>query len=224
MIALGATEISKVCHGSDELSKVCLGSTELWSAAPTLPYDAEIEYIGSNSPAPAIYQWIDTGIVPEITDIIHIKVGPITTYPVSASSLFLQQWAVKCFFIQINKSSANTVYWHGMNPTSNQPLSNDSVNDIVCGNGFITINGTTYSGSDYLTQNNNSIILFNNTSARRAVFDLYLFEVIRNGVVIACFKPVRVGSEGCLYETVSGQLFHNGGSGSFTIGPDKTGA
>ena len=34
--------------------------------------------------------------------------------------------------------------------------------------------------------------------------------------------PVRVGTEGCLYDRVSGQVFHNGGTGAFLYGADKT--
>ena len=188
-------------------------------AAP-LPYDAELEYIGSN--VNGGYQYIDTGIVPYTSYQIHIKLGPITTYPDSHSSLFQQAWAAKCFFIQTKSDAPNQIYWHGMNPSAYHELNSEGVNDVVCGNGFITVNGTTYTGGNYLTNNSNTIILFCKDSGRRSVYNLYLFEVIYNGVVIAQFKPVRVGSEGCLYETVSKQIFHNNGTGSFILGPDKT--
>ena len=201
---------------------IALNRRRYMGGGSALPYDAEVEYIGSNSSASAIYQYIDTGIVPTTDYQIHIKIGALATYPAADSSLFLQTWAVKCFFIQIGRSHQNEIYWHGMNPASWKPLSSDGVNDIVCGNGFITINGTTYSANNYLTDNANTIKLFNNSSGRKSAFDLYLFEVLNNGVVIASFKPVRVGTEGCLYETISGQIFHNNGTGSFTIGPDKT--
>ena len=189
----------------------------------SLPYDAEIEYIGSNSSAPAIYQYIDTGIVPTTGYQIHIKLGPITTYPAGQSSLFIQAWAIRCFFIQVASDAPNQIYWHGMNPSAYHELNSEGVNDVVCGNGFIIVNGTTYTSSNYLTNTSKTIILFCNDSGRRSVYNLYLFEVIYNGVVIAQFKPVRVGSEGCLYETVSKQIFHNNGTGSFTLGPDKIG-
>ena len=40
--------------------------------------------------------------------------------------------------------------------------------------------------------------------------------------VIHSFVPGRIGSVGCLLDTVSGEFFHNCGTGAFIIGPDKT--
>lgn len=222
MIALGSNEIGKAYIGGTEIDKMYLGNELVFSNAPeVLPYDAEIEYIGSNSSASGIYQYIDTGIVPQTSYQVHIKIGPITTYPVANSSLFLTSWTTRTFFIQIGSGSPNEVYWQGMNPSAYRTLSNN-VNDIICGNGFITVNGTTYSGSNYLRSTTNTIKLFNDSNTRRAVFDLYLFEITNNGDTIASFKPVRVGTEGCLYDTISKQLFHNAGTGAFTLGNDKT--
>lgn len=218
MIALGNNEISKAYIGGTEIDKMYLGNELVFSNAPeVLPYDAEIEYIGSNSSSSNIYQYINTGIVTQTSYQIHIKIGPLITYPVSASCVFLTSWSARTFFMQTGRS--NAVYWHGMNPSAYRNLTN-GVNDIVCGNGFITVNGTTYSGSNYLNNNANTLKIFCNDKNRRAVFDLYLFEVINGGSIIASFKPVRVGTEGCLYETKSKQLFHNAGTGAFTLGPD----
>lgn len=222
MIALGSNEIGKAYIGGTEIDKMYLGNELVFSNAPeVLPYDAEIEYIGSNSSAFGIYQYINTGIVPQVSYQVHVKVGPITTYPTANSSLFLTSWATRTFFVQIGSGNPNGVYWHGMNPSEYRNLTN-GVNDIVCGNGFITINGTTYSSNNYLNNNANTLKIFNDNNYRRAVFDLYLFEIINGGSIIASFKPVRVGTEGCLYETKSKQLFHNAGTGAFTLGNDKT--
>jgi hypothetical protein len=48
------------------------------------------------------------------------------------------------------------------------------------------------------------------------------FKIEKNGVLVCDFIPVRIGTEGAMYDRVSGQLFRNAGTGAFTIGPDKT--
>ena len=223
MIALGNNEISKAYIGGTEIDKMYLGDELVFSNGPeVLPYDAEIEYIGSNSSASGIYQYIETNITPQLTYQIHIRISPLTTYPATNSSLFLTSWSGRRFFIQIGSANTNKVYWHGMNPSSYIELASSGVNDIVCGNGFITVNGTTYTGNNYLQNTTDTIKIFNTSNSRRAVFNLYLFEITNNGQLIACFKPVRVGTEGCLYETKSKQLFHNAGTGAFTLGNDIT--
>jgi len=47
------------------------------------------------------------------------------------------------------------------------------------------------------------------------------FKLSRNGVLLRDFIPVRAGSTGYMYDRVSGTLFRNVGSGSFSVGPDK---
>ena len=42
------------------------------------------------------------------------------------------------------------------------------------------------------------------------------------GDVVHEFIPVRVGSVGYMYDKQTKQLFGNLGTGSFTLGPDKT--
>ena len=46
--------------------------------------------------------------------------------------------------------------------------------------------------------------------------------MIKNGLTVRDFIPVRVGDVGYMYDRVSGDLFGNAGTGAFIIGPDKT--
>lgn len=48
------------------------------------------------------------------------------------------------------------------------------------------------------------------------------YQILIDNVVVRDYIPVRVGQVGYLYDKVSGQLFGNAGTGSFTLGPDKT--
>ena len=45
---------------------------------------------------------------------------------------------------------------------------------------------------------------------------------IKDGnTVLLDLKPVRVGTTGYMYDSVSGVLFANAGTGEFILGPDK---
>ena len=48
------------------------------------------------------------------------------------------------------------------------------------------------------------------------------FKMYRGGVLLRDFIPVRAGQTGYLYDRVSGHLYPNLGTGSFTLGPDKS--
>lgn len=51
----------------------------------------------------------------------------------------------------------------------------------------------------------------------------YYAKIWDNGTLVRDYIPVRVGTTGYMYDKVSGQLFGNAGSGSFTYGNDVTG-
>lgn len=51
---------------------------------------------------------------------------------------------------------------------------------------------------------------------------VYYLKIYQNDNLVRDFIPVRVGTTGYLYDRVSGQLFENSGSGSFTYGNDVT--
>jgi hypothetical protein len=51
---------------------------------------------------------------------------------------------------------------------------------------------------------------------------IYYCKIYDNNNLVRDFVPVRVGTTGYMYDKVSRQLFGNIGSGSFTLGPDKT--
>ena len=45
---------------------------------------------------------------------------------------------------------------------------------------------------------------------------------VNSDELVVDLSPVRKGTVGFIYDRVSGQLFHNQGTGAFIIGPDKT--
>ena len=46
-------------------------------------------------------------------------------------------------------------------------------------------------------------------------------KIYSSGVLVMDLQSVRIGTEGAMFDRVSGQLFRNAGTGAFTIGPDK---
>lgn len=231
MIAFGSNEISKVCLGSNELSKVCLGSTELWSGQ--LPYDAEIEYLESTGT-----QWIDLGF--RATDNIYID---IDIYRANNNIRFdcgaEEGWSTKIIRLIIQEGNQAALRYGNTSTSSNTITSSSNcVGDIriECDKKVAKIynltSGVNYSktvtgNTPILTPGN--FILFGCTvgseasvAAASSGCRLYSAKVIDTGVNLDLI-PVRVGETGYLYDKISGRLFGNSGTGSFTLGSDKSG-
>lgn len=49
---------------------------------------------------------------------------------------------------------------------------------------------------------------------------IYSFRITQGSIIVMDLVPVRVENVGYMYDKISGQLFGNNGTGSFTIGPD----
>lgn len=49
---------------------------------------------------------------------------------------------------------------------------------------------------------------------------VYYYKIFESDTLAMDFIPVRIGQTGYLYDTISGQLFGNSGTGDFTLGPD----
>lgn len=91
--------------------------------------------------------------------------------------------------------------------------------DGVLKNSNVTLNSPTT-----IETNTLPIFLFarnnNGTAGNFISTKIYSFSVEKDGQQIANLIPVRVGSVGYMYDTVSGRLFGNDGDGDFLIGPD----
>ena len=75
--------------------------------------------------------------------------------------------------------------------------------------------GSTYAYNIVLFGRNNNGSIVKKIKAR-----IYSCKITSNNEIVRDFIPVRVGQVGYLYDRVSGQLFGNLGSGTFTLGPD----
>lgn len=231
MIALGSTEISKVCLGSNELSKVCLGSTELWSASSPLPYDAEVEYLQSDG-----NQYFDTGITADYTIESEIKIeilrqvssqgvlsarndtAPTTT---SMTARGLAIW-VNGRNVALNDYNYDSG-WQSNKLTYNQAsviairqrkLYVDNTLIVSSTNADEWSFNVTYGLLRGHALNNNWDSRVGNHSK------LYYCKIWKGGSLVFDGIPVRLGQTGYLYERISGNLLSRLGTGSFVLGPD----
>ena len=205
-------------------------SNTAFNAGPNvgLPYDAEIEYLESTGT-----QYIDTGIIPDANTGMYIK----ATLGTGADNYVagLRNDSSNTRWI-IARTTQNGWYWgygqyagsysqylHYRNSPAECKLnylnskkweaegSSDSVetslptlsftpayNIRLFGSAGVTASYTTYSGR------------------------IYSAKISQGSNITMDLIPVRIGQIGYMYDKVSGQLFGNDGTGSFTLGPDKS--
>lgn len=92
-------------------------------------------------------------------------------------------------------------------------------------NGSYSINGVEYTSTSIQSSYTFSPFLMfccNNSSGLQIYSKMRCYSVVvrRSGNVIHDFIPVRIGTTGYMYDTISGELFGNAGTGDFTLGPD----
>lgn len=194
---------------------------------PVLPYDAEVSYLASNSEA-----YIDTGISGNNNN-LEITIKFLFTTFVAYGAIYGNYVAegTNCNLLILNKTSGyglvciNSVA--GGTGNNSISISPNIPYSISVKRNSITINGTSYSPSNLAsgTANNNNIALFNRSvtnpnTTRNIGLRIYSCQIRDNGVLVRDFIPVRVGQVGYMYDKVSGELFGNAGTGSFTLGPD----
>lgn len=188
----------------------------------TLPYDAEIEYITNTGT-----QIIDTGI-----DLVDgtTEVKLVFKVAFSATQYNNQSLLVACstptLGVQIytyrtdrlvNQTSEKTISLNTQYIVTT--VSTATQRSIQLGTGTATSKSVSISISD-----GSRLYLLSSPSfaeqARSARASYYYFNIYINNNIVREYIPVRKGSVGYLYDKVSGELFGNNGSGSFTLGPD----
>lgn len=185
----------------------------------SLPYDAEVEYIGFHQNCS-----IDTGIKPSTNYKYYWK--------------YLWTGRTNWTYPFTNKGSSGNWFTFGGIETSNRTQIHIASKSIT---GKALNIDTIYNGSLMRNGNNMEEVLNNTSMASLAYGDyqssmnlyiqnnrdftiqIYEFRIVDdNNNTILDLIPVRVSTTGYMYDKVSGQLFGNAGTGSFTLGPDKT--
>ena len=184
------------------------------NSTPALPYDARVEYISCTRG-----QYINTSIT----------TGPdATSYKIEIDLTINSNTSTVRYYCYSATNNAINLY------TSNGRFYNQGAYRAVT-------NGVRYTIIAETTETKRSVTIGQSTSTQSFSKDIndgktiyilggpsltganaYIhgFIIKKNDVDIFNAYPVRVGQVGYLYDTISGQLFGNNGSGSFTIGND----
>lgn len=209
--------ISGVYVGSTECKGICKGSNVIWKK---LPYDAEIEYLEANGT-----QIIDTGVKNNSSIVIDTKMAVsgsncLSGVELNTSNRF--KWGC---------SNSGYIYYGfgGTNKTSSTifTLDNPCTFHMEQGNQYVkdssdtTLMSSTVTFSSFSTRNIPLFRCYSNSSyvTTTGTHRIYYCNISGTDVSIQLI-PVRVGNVGYMYDKVSGQLYGNAGSGSFTLGPD----
>ena len=206
--------------------------TGAWAKSGTpLPYDAEVEYLGSTDT-----QYIDTGLVWDAGEwecraVITALSSVHENYVISQHS---SGQGVVYAFVYLRDDIASLAYrvntaafitipsdffgktyeWHAHYTNGNQTL---SIGNLAT----LSSNQVWKSGA---TQEGMRIIIGGMRTYGGMAKNIRFGRVrIEHGnIPVRDFIPVRVGNIGYMYDRVSGELFGNQGTGEFIIGPDKT--
>lgn len=193
-------------------------------AIQSLPYDAELEWLGIRQAT-----YITTDYVPTGNDIvIEAKIGFIS-YPTTSNYAIwfvARSGAAYRSYRIIRDNANNKIVVSNYNTDANSKGVTRTVENTVCTIksewGKITINGTEYAlNTTNAGSENAAPFTIGDASLSRGVNEnIYYFKVYKGGVLKLDLIPVRVGQTGYLYDRVSRQLFGNGGTGNLVLGRD----
>lgn len=228
MIAFGASDMTKAYIGSTEVTKAYLGNTLVYNvqSGPPLPYDSQIEYLESSGT-----QYIDSGI--ECTSDLSVKFKFMV--PSNSNSAICGGISTLSsgYFRHHASPFQNNFYWIQANNKSSSSISTSWSTytwyevDIDAVNGTYSINNSsgTFTPISTLRTTGNSFGLFGRIGGGSIALQtrscrIAYFKLLKNGRLLRDFIPVKSEQVGYLYDKVSGELFGNSGTGSFTLGND----
>lgn len=199
--------------------------TAAWSGK-RLPYDAEVEYLESTGT-----QYVETEVTRGQTSQLRLQSTMSFSGSASANAFgWGQTLSGPCVGI---KSAQPYMYFNltGSDEYSTLTYTANTVVtiDIDGASGKVTINDgtTTYTATRAVSTwtGSGEMVLFgftNSAGIQPRNQRIYACKIYVNGVLVRDYIPVRKGTVGYLYDSVSGKLFGNAGTGAFIIGPDKT--
>lgn len=208
---------ARAIDGNGEYSSISRASYTI------IPYDAEVEYLQSSTT-----QWIDTGIVPDFNTTVEEKIAILTnadsstasarTGTDSANRFFAFSWGGSGYarFV-LGEDQYRFGYTFGDTPhiiVFNEQETHSCYYDNLLKKTFTTGN---------VVDADNNLLLFSTSGYDNPAINpvrIYYCKIIKNGVLVRDFIPVRVGTVGYMYDKVSETLFSNSGTDNFTFGND----
>ena len=191
--------------------------TAAWSGKP-LPYDSEIEYLGSTA-----MQYFNTGVV--VTSTTRIRV--LASFETTTNGFIFGSHADSTYIgVQYYSGIGLRVFCGRASEGYNQSgfvAGTAYIYEIDNENGAISIDGATVKTTGNSGGVGGMIYAFRiNTQTEGASCNIYSIEIWDNNILVRDLIPVRKVNIGYMYDRVSGQFFGNEGTGYFVVGPDKT--
>jgi hypothetical protein len=190
----------------------------------SLPYDAEIEFLESTGT-----QYIQLPL--SVSSSSYFEVGGTVIalhpnnnkYSIFGSNPNQQMRAEFYSYYSSTNENMYTSMVGGNSASGGWRCKVGEKTDFAISTTFVKLSETTRELIRPLTDDITAFRIFasyeNNNKYPIRICNLYIKV---GNVNVYDFIPVRVGNTGYMYDKVSGQLFGNAGTGSFTLGPDKT--
>ena len=178
-----------------------------------------LNYIQSNG-----NQYIDTGYVPTQATSAKLKLNPQN---VQESAILGSSWAMNGFFLMFYGARFR---WHSGSAVDSTTITVDTDYVVEVSNTKLVVDGTAYNVTPGGVAQS-AIRLFSTTvpggsgaSNTKGSFKLYSCEIYESGTREMALIPAKRNQDDAvgLYDIVGGAFYANGGSGSFTAGPEDT--
>lgn len=225
MLKFGTNAIGKLYYGDNLIGKAYYGSNLVYQSGPPAPppYDAQVEYLENTGGS-----YIRTDYIPQGTNIKIQGKFYLSEYGSLYGGWFGTYDGVNVYtyrIIRVNQDN-NNIYWNcggqssvsgrtaisGLNNTYEFELTYDQ----------LIINGATSTVTPLLPTyaNSSKFCVFYNNTAQPTRGKFYYLKVYDGANLVLNLIPVRVGTTGYMYDSVSRQLYENVGTGSFSYGSD----
>ena len=193
--------------------------------APIYPYPT-VEYLENTGGS-----FIDTGYYPSNNTDIEMAVMVVASNASSLTRFFETRNAYmdrNYGILNYGDSNNQIQYRFGNDKASGTKLTYGVRHKLsTVGNKLYVDDQLTVTAPSRTFQCNRTLVLWSYVNGSSAPssgnderFRLYYCKIYSSGTLTHDFIPVREESVGCLYDKVTMQLFYNGGSNPFVIGPD----
>lgn len=193
------------------------------SRSHLLPYTSEIEYLEITANGP----YIDTGFWPTYKTrvVADVQTAGVHGFLFGARGTNASNSPTQFVFGVTGTSGMRTDYF---GTTQNASVGSTTIRTVIDKNANVTtafgVTTTNTAVSSGVVAFPMYIFIFNNAGTPAlsyGLMKLYSFKIYNNdGSLARDYIPVRVGSEGALYDRVYGELYYNAGTGAFVLGPD----
>lgn len=193
------------------------------SRSHLLPYTSEIEYLEITANGP----YIDTGFFPTYKTrvVADVQTAGVHGFLFGARGTNASNSPTQFVFGVTGTSGIRTDYF---GTTQTASVGSTKVRTVIDKNANVTtafgVTTTNTAVSRGVVYDTMYIFIFNNAgvpASSYGLMKLYSFKIYSDsGDLVRDYIPVRVGSEGALYDKVYGELYYNAGTGAFVLGPD----